>query len=89
VRGKLRIGVVSAFDEARGLGTVTLRDDPARAGTGRPGQSWSFHCTAIADGTRTIDVGTPVAFELKPGHLGRMEATQVTKLGAGSGGSGG
>lgn len=66
----LHLGVVTEFDEPRGLGTVA--DDA--------GRTWPFHCTAIADGTRTIGVGARVAFEVVPGHLGRMEATQVTKL---------
>jgi cold shock CspA family protein len=64
----LRLGVVSAFDEARGLGTVT--DDA--------GASWPFHCTRIADGTRTVEVGARVAFVVTAGHLGRFEATEVT-----------
>jgi cold shock CspA family protein len=67
---QLRLGVVTGFDELRGLGTVA--DDA--------GGAWSFHCTAISDGTRTVAVGTPVAFEVVPGHLGRMEATRITKL---------
>jgi cold shock CspA family protein len=66
----LRLGVVSTFAEARGLGTVS--DDT--------GATWTFHCTSIADGTRTIEVGARVAFDVVAGHLGRMEATQVTKL---------
>lgn len=69
--GSLHVGVVTAFDEARGLGSAT---DAA-------GAVWPFHCTQIVDGTRTIDVGTPVAFEVVPGHLGRMEAVQLTKAG--------
>jgi len=66
----IRLGSVSAFDEARGLGTVA--DDV--------GGTWTFHCTAIADGTRAVDVGTRVAFEAVAGHLGKMEATRITKL---------
>ena len=41
-------GRVDSFDDPEGYGTVTA-DEPA--GT------WFFHCTAIADGTRTIEVG--------------------------------
>ena len=33
-----------------------------------------FHCIAIADGSRTIAVGTAVKFDLLP-KLGRYEAT--------------
>jgi cold shock CspA family protein len=61
-------GAVEAFDTPRGLGTI--RDDD--------GADLPFHCTAIADGTRTIDVGRRVAFDVVPGRLGRWEATAVT-----------
>lgn len=68
--GALRVGVVTEFDERRGLGTVA----------GDAGGTWPFHCTAITDGTRTIDAGARVAFCVVAGHLGRMEATRITKL---------
>lgn len=61
-------GRVSAFDDARGLGTIESGDN-----------AYPFHCTQIADGTRTIEVGADVTFELTPGHLGRYEATQVQR----------
>jgi cold shock CspA family protein len=61
-------GRVSAFDEHRGLGEVT------EAG----GAVYPFHCTAIADGTRTIEVGAEVEFEVAPGPLGRWEAAAIT-----------
>jgi cold shock CspA family protein len=57
-------GRVASFDKARGLGTVT--DDT--------GDAFGFHATAIADGSRTIEVGTEVAFVVTPGHRGRYEA---------------
>jgi cold shock CspA family protein len=60
-------GVVSAFDEPRGLGTVTSGS----------GEELLFHCTAIADGTRTISVGERVRFQVVPGRLGRWEATHI------------
>lgn len=63
-----RTGVVAAFDEPRGLGTVRADD----------GVELPFHCTAIADGTRTIPVGQQVAFDVVAGHLGRWEATSIT-----------
>ncbi len=66
----MRLGTVTAFDEARGLGEVAA-----------DGATWPFHCTAIADGTRTIAVGAAVAFEVGPGHLGRDEASGVVALG--------
>jgi hypothetical protein len=33
-----------------------------------------FHCTAIADGSRSILVGTAVSYAVRPGPLGRWEA---------------
>ena len=65
-----RHGRVASFDPARGLGTV------AEDG----GASYDFHATAIADGSRHIDVGTPVAFDLVPGHRGRDEARGILTL---------
>lgn len=56
-------GVVIAFDAAAGLGTVG----------GDGGGEHLFHCVEIADGTRTIDVGTAVEFEPRP-KLGSIEA---------------
>lgn len=41
------------------------------------GAEYPFHSTAIADGTRRIDVGAEVSFELRPGRQGRWEATTV------------
>jgi cold shock CspA family protein len=61
-------GRVSAFDEHRGLGEITAAD----------GAVYAFHCTAIADGTRTIAVGTDVEFEIVPGHLGHWEAARIS-----------
>jgi cold shock CspA family protein len=63
----MRMGVVADFDEARGWGTV-------RADTG---DEHFFHCTAIAGGSRTIAVETPVRFVVVPGRLGRWEAAAV------------
>ena len=60
-------GRVIAFDEHRGLGEV----ESAR------GHRYPFHCTAIADGTRTIAVDTAVEFEVVAGPLGRAEAAAV------------
>lgn len=68
-------GVVVQFDEERGLGSV--RDEL--------GRELPFHCTAIADGTRRIEPGTPVDFLSAPGHLGRMEARGLVALAAGAG----
>jgi len=60
-------GTVTAFDEHRGIGELA----------GDDGATYGFHCTAIADGTRTIDVGAAVEFEVVPGHLGQWEAAAI------------
>ncbi len=60
-------GRVVEFDEHVGTGTVE----------GDDGRRLSFHCVAIADGSRRIDVGTPVRYEVVPGHLGRYEAREI------------
>jgi CspA family cold shock protein len=61
-------GVVQEFDEEKGFGTVA----------GEDGRELFFHCTAIAGGSRTIETGTRVMFEVVAGHLGRWEAANVT-----------
>ncbi|MBL8779084.1 MAG: cold shock domain-containing protein [Acidimicrobiales bacterium] len=61
-------GSVVSFDDPRGIGTVVDDAD---------GQEHFFHCTAIADGTRTIEVGAAVDFEVVPGRMGRWEATNL------------
>jgi cold shock CspA family protein len=63
-------GTVTAFDERVGLGQVTADD----------GTVHDFHCTQIADGTRTIPVGVAVEFDVVPGQLGRWEAADITRL---------
>lgn len=62
------VGRVVAFDDAVGLGQVE-----SDAGVRYP-----FHCIEIADGTRTIAVGTAVTFALLC-KLGRYEAAQITR----------
>jgi CspA family cold shock protein len=61
-------GTVATFDDAKGFGTV--RDDDT-------GTEHFFHCTAIADGTRTIDVGAVVTFDVVPGRNGQWEASAI------------
>lgn len=61
-----RNGTVVSFDDHVGAGIV--RDDH--------GDEWSFHCTRIADGTRTIATDTAVAFRVEPGPAG-MEAVDL------------
>jgi hypothetical protein len=64
------IGDVLAFDDEAGMGVVAWG----------PGRRLDFHCTAITDGSRSIAVGTVVAFVITPGHLGRLEARTVRPL---------
>ena len=63
------VGRVVAFDDAAGLGDVE-RDDGVR---------YPFHCIEIADGTRSIALGTAVTFTLLC-KLGRYEAAHITAL---------
>jgi cold shock CspA family protein len=63
-------GVVEEFDDRRGLGTIVADD----------GSVLPFHCTAIADGSRTVEAGRRVQFRVVPGLSGRWEATQIEKL---------
>lgn len=60
-------GAVTAFDKPAGLGVIT----------GSDGRAYPFHCTAIADGTRDIEVGKAVTFTVAAGHLGRLEASAI------------
>ena len=60
-------GRVVEFDEHVGTGAVEAED----------GRRLFFHCVAIADGSRRIDVGAVVAYEVVPGHLGRYEARDI------------
>ena len=64
------LGRVTAFDGHRGTGVVTTT----------AGNALDFHCTRIADGSRTIAVGTPVAFTVVPGAPGRWEASGLVTL---------
>ncbi len=60
-------GTVTAFDDPRGLGELTAED----------GTVFPFHCTAIADGSRTIEIGAEVRFEVVPGRMGCWEAGRI------------
>jgi cold shock CspA family protein len=61
------IGEVVEFDDEAGYGTVQ-----AEGGTRH-----FFHCTAVADGSRSIEVGTAVRFEVVPGRRGQWEGTAL------------
>jgi CspA family cold shock protein len=60
-------GSVTEFDKHAGLGVIVADDAKA----------YPFHCTAIADGSRDIAVGTAVTFTIVAGHNGQFEATQI------------
>ena len=64
-------GTVTEFDQDKGWGMVRAAD----------GTDYWFHCTAIADGTRSIEVGTAVEFEIVAGHQGRWEASNLRRPG--------
>jgi len=61
-------GTVTEFDDAAGLGTITADD----------GTAYRFHCTAIADGSRTIAVATKVEFAPRPARHGTYEAGEIS-----------
>jgi cold shock CspA family protein len=62
-------GRVESFDDRRGDGV--LRSEQ--------GERFYFHCVAIADGSRSIDVGERVSATRGVGHLGRDEALAIEK----------
>jgi cold shock CspA family protein len=64
-------GRVAEYDDHKGYGYIE-RDDQEG-----DGERLFFHCTAIADGSRTIPVGAGVTFEIVAGRMGR-EATNVS-----------
>ncbi|MGH9304336.1 MAG: hypothetical protein ACRDZ5_07995 [Acidimicrobiales bacterium] len=75
------LGRVVEFDYERGLGVI-------ESGAER----LAFHCTAIAGGTRNIEVGTTVAFVRAAAVGGSFEAGQLVVVQAPSpspGGEGG
>lgn len=63
-------GHVVTFDDPRGVGEVETA----------AGRRYFFHCTAIADGTRTIPVAVAVEFDVVSGPLGAPEATRIRRL---------
>jgi len=66
--GATHTGSVEAYDPARGWGAIV----------GDDGEHLGFHCTQIADGSRTIPVGAAVRYTRMPAHLGTWEAGSVT-----------
>jgi hypothetical protein len=64
--GDTLTGVVTQFDAFIGLGEVTDTQN----------QVWPFHCVSLADGTRTIEVGTAVTFQ-RAYNVARIEAVAI------------
>lgn len=62
-------GIVTGFDEVKGLGTVTVDT----------GTAYMFHVTEIVDGTRTVDVGQSVRFQ-PLAKFGHFQACKVHKV---------
>jgi cold shock CspA family protein len=62
-------GTVTSFDDAAGLGEVRSTD----------GAVHPFHCTSIADGSRTIEVGAAVDFAVVAGRGGSWEAVRLRR----------
>ncbi|MDA8398811.1 MAG: cold shock domain-containing protein [Actinomycetota bacterium] len=73
----LRFGKVMSFDEYRGVGTIL---DEGCSGTDPASAGLFFHCTAIADGSRSIAPGREVVYELGAGSTGCWEAVLVRPL---------
>ncbi len=69
-------GTIVEFDPVGGYGTVMADSSDDQSG-GRTADRWFFHCTAIADGSRTIETGAAVQFEVAPGRMGRFEARNL------------
>jgi cold shock CspA family protein len=68
------VGTVVSYEAQQGQGEVATESGD---------RNWSFHCTQIDGGSRTIVVGTPVLFDVVAGLLGRWEAVRVSaRLGA-------
>ena len=59
------------YDDHKGYGWLDTGD----------GERLFFHCTAIADGSRTIPVGIEVSYEPVTDPRGKPEAAAVRPLG--------
>lgn len=66
-----RRGRVADYDDHKGYGWLDTGDD----------DRLFFHCTAIADGTRTISVGIEVEYEPVTDPRGKPEAAAVRPIG--------
>jgi hypothetical protein len=85
MRAQRLVGTVVDFDEAVGLGDIEAGEagdagqaaGAGQAGGGAGSRRFPFHCTQIADGSRTVAVGARVSFGLLAGRAGRWEAADV------------
>ena len=60
-------GIVTSFDPEIGLGEIDV-----------DGVTLPFHCIALADGSRNIEVGVEVTVS-STRRFGRVEASRVTR----------
>ncbi len=67
-RATSRRGVVTSFDDTVGLGVI--------ADVG--GDRFAFHCIEIADGSRSVEIGAEVHFDLLA-KFGRWEAANIRR----------
>ncbi len=68
-------GTVVEFDEFVGLGVI--RVEPADAAAGSEPVDYPFHCTRIADGSRTVPLGATVDFVVEAHPRGRLEGAAI------------
>ena len=70
-------GKVVEFDEGRGLGAIKTETNIV---LGDEAEHYRFHSTRIADGTRSIKVGSHVEFSIIAGPEGRWEANAISEV---------
>lgn len=68
--GGRKTGTIVAYNADAGYGAVVVDGDTDAT-------EWFFHCTAIADGSRDIEQGAVVSFDLVAGHCGQCEAHDI------------
>lgn len=71
-----RHGWVERFDDAAGFGYIHAVQEHSEAL-----DTYFFHCTRLNDGSRTVQTGARVSFEVIAGHLGTWEAIDIEVVG--------
>lgn len=71
VLGDWRAGTVVTFAEGTGLGQIEQH------GGVEDGRRWPFHCVALTDGSRHVDLHAAVRFQLAAAPAGGLEARRV------------